>query len=224
MRGWLNAPRTENPYRRCSSLLVENRFLIDFTRMAEEMLPDGVKPKIILYTHSHGDHYDPEAAVKLGIEHVYLQRGWLEDARKDFTRAVNKHQGTMPEFHPLDVGVKFKLGEYEILPLPGNHWTGKPHEQALIYKVSKQCRDGAVRLLYATDTSGLMSYVYFHGFTPEEPMTAVIMEATGYPGMRFGGLNVSHSTADVVHDIFTTYLRPGENGRYLPPSGHPSCR
>ncbi len=27
-----------------------------------------------------------------------------------------------------------RVAFYEILPLPGNHWTGKPHEQALIYK------------------------------------------------------------------------------------------
>ena len=126
----------------------------------------------------------------------------------------------MPEIHPLDVCVPFNLGGYEILPLPGNHWTGKPHEQALIYKVTKRCRDGAVRLLYATDTSGLMSTVFFHGCRKDAPLTAVIMESTGNPVQKFGGMNISHSTASTVNDIFTTYLKPGK-GHYMPNPGQP---
>ena len=109
---------------------------------------------------------------------------------------------------------------YEILPLPGNHWTGKPHEQALIYKVTKRCKDGAVRLLYATDTSGLMSTVFFHGCRKDAPLTAVIMESTGNPVQKFGGMNISHSTASTVNDIFTTYLKPGK-GHYMPNPGQP---
>ena len=102
----------------------------------------------------------------------------------------------------------------------GDHWTGKPHEQALIYKVTKRCRDGAVRLLYATDTSGLMSTVFFHGCRKDAPLTAVIMESTGNPVQKFGGMNISHSTASTVNDIFTTYLKPGK-GHYMPPPGQP---
>ena len=157
---WEKEPRTSKIFRRYSSALIDGRFLIDYTWMAEDMLPEGCRPDTVIYTHSHGDHYDPRAAVKLGVKHVYLQRGWLADAKRDFEKAG----GVMPKIHPLDVCVPFNLGGYEILPLPGNHWTGKPHEQALIYKVTKRCRDGAVRLLYATDTSGLMSTVFFHGW------------------------------------------------------------
>ena len=213
---WEKEPRTSKIFRRYSSVLIDGAFLIDYTWMAEDMLPEGCRPDTIIYTHSHGDHYDPRAAVKLGVKHVYLQRGWLADAKRDF----EKVGGVMPEIHPLDVCVPFNLGGYEILPLPGNHWTGKPHEQALIYKVTKRCENGAVRLLYATDTSGLMSTVFFHGCRKDAPLTAVIMESTGNPVQKFGGMNISHSTASTVNDIFTTYLKPGK-GHYMPPPGQP---
>ena len=216
---WEKEPRTSKIFRRYSSVLIDGRFLIDYTWMAEDMLPEGCRPDTVVYTHSHGDHYDPRAAVKLGVKHVYLQRGWLADAKRDFERAV-ADPSAMPEIHPLDVCVPFNLGGYEILPLPGNHWTGKPHEQALIYKVTKRCKDGAVRLLYATDTSGLMSTVFFHGCRKDAPLTAVIMESTGNPVQRFGGMNISHSTASTVNDIFTTYLKPGK-GHYMPNLGQP---
>ena len=216
---WEKEPRTSKIFRRYSSALIDGTFLIDYTWMAEDLLPEGCRPQTILYTHSHGDHYDPRAAVKLGVKHVYLQRGWLADAKRDFERAV-ADPSAMPEIHPLDVCVPFNLGGYEILPLPGNHWTGKPHEQALIYKVTKRCRDGAVRLLYATDTSGLMSTVFFHGCRKDAPLTAVIMESTGNPVQKFGGMNISHSTASTVNDIFTTYLKPGK-GHYMPNPGQP---
>ena len=217
---WEKEPRTSKIFRRYSSVLVDGAFLIDYTWMAEDMLPEGCRSDAIVYTHSHGDHYDPRAAVKLGVKHVYLQRGWVADAKRDFEKAVEKAGGVVPEIHPLDVCVPFNLGGYEILPLPGNHWTGKPHEQALIYKVTKRCKDGAVRLLYATDTSGLMSTVFFHGCRKDAPLTAVIMESTGNPVQKFGGMNISHSTASTVNDIFTTYLKPGR-GHYMPPTGQP---
>jgi len=217
---WEREPRTSKIFRRYSSILVDNRFLIDYTWMAEDMLPEGCRPKVVAYTHSHPDHYDPKAAVKLGVRDVYLQRGWVEDAKRDFAKVVGQFGGVMPEIHPLDVCKAFDLGGYEILPLPGNHWTGKPHEQALVYKVSKKCAHGDVRLLYATDTSGLMSAVFFHGCRKDAPITAAIMEATGNPVQRFSGLNISHSTASTVNDIFTTWLKPG-NGHYMPNPGQP---
>ena len=214
---WEKEPRTSKIFRRYSSVLIDRRFLIDYTWMTTEMIPEGCHPQAILYTHSHGDHYDPKAAVKLGVKHVFVHNSWVPDARGDFEKAVAAVGGEAPVVHPIEIGVRFRLGRYEVLPLPANHYTGKPHEQAVIYKVTKLCRTGAVRLLYATDTSGLMSRAFFLGCTKKEPITAAIMEATGQPGRKFGGLNISHSTADDVVNIFTTHLKPGRSG-YRPGS------
>lgn len=215
---WEREPRTSKIFRRYSSVLIDNRFLLDYTGMAADMLPAGCQPRTLFYTHSHDDHFDPNAAVKLGVRDVYLQRGWLEDARKAFEKAAAACGGVVPALHPLDVCAKVIIGDYEILPLPANHWTGKPYEQALIYKVTKICKGGPVRLLYATDTSSLMSTVFFAGCTKDAPITAAIMEATGQPGRKFDGLRISHSNVSTVNDIFTTYLRP-DNGHYMPNPG-----
>ena len=45
--------------RRLSSVLLDSKVLIDFTPTDEDMIPAGVKPEVIFYTHSHGDHYNP---------------------------------------------------------------------------------------------------------------------------------------------------------------------
>lgn len=219
---WEKEPRTSKIFRRYSSVLVDNAFLIDYTWMGADMLPPGFVPQAIVYTHSHPDHYDAKAAVKLGVRHVYLQRGWLADAQADFAKAVEAVGGTAPEIHPLDLFTPFRVGDCELLPLPGNHWTGKPYEQALIYTVKKACKGGNVRLLYATDTSGITSQAYFGGgFSRKNPLTAAIMEATGQPGRKFDGLRISHSTADTVNEIFTSWLKPGEPGKraYTPNPG-----
>lgn len=214
---WDREPRTSKIFRRFSSILIDKRFIIDYTWMVEEMIPEGCHPKAIVYTHSHPDHYDPRAAVKLGVEHVFLQRGWLADAQANFAKASKDLGLPAPTIHPLDVGVRFRLGQYEILPLPANHHTGKIHEQALIYKVTKLCKNGAVRLLYATDTSNIMSTAFFLGCTRKEPVTAAIMEATGQPGRKYDGLRISHSTVSMVNDIFTSFMKPGK-GAYMPAS------
>lgn len=214
---WAQAPRTGKIYRRWSSILIDNRFAIDFTKMAPEMLPAGCSPKAIVYTHSHPDHYDPKAAVKMGVKHVFLHRSWIEDARRDFEKAVAEVGGELPVLHPVDVAKRFRLGPYEIQPLPANHYTGKTYEQALMYKIAKSCMGGVARLLYATDTSGIPSWAFFIGCRSREPINAVIMEACGRPGTPFGGLNISHSTADTVNEIFTTILKPGTSA-YKPSS------
>ena len=55
--------------RRLTSILVDGRILIDFTSSDRDMLPQGCRPEAVFYTHSHEDHYDPAAAIALGIGH-----------------------------------------------------------------------------------------------------------------------------------------------------------
>lgn len=76
--------------RRNSSVLLENRVLIDLTARNLEMLPTGCRPTTVFYTHSHGDHFAPETAVCLGIRRAYVHASWVEDARKDFGVAARR--------------------------------------------------------------------------------------------------------------------------------------
>ena len=58
--GWDPARAKKNPhFRRQSSVLIENKVLIDFTMCSFDMLPTDCRPEVLFQTHSHGDHYNP---------------------------------------------------------------------------------------------------------------------------------------------------------------------
>lgn len=58
--------------RRLTSVLVEDSVLIDLTPSDIEMIPEGCHPMVVFYTHSHGDHFNPDAALSVGVSRVYL--------------------------------------------------------------------------------------------------------------------------------------------------------
>ena len=64
--------------RRLSSILIDQKVLIDYTETAFDMIPPNCHPEVIFYTHSHDDHYQPAAALKLGIKKVYLSQTWYD--------------------------------------------------------------------------------------------------------------------------------------------------
>ena len=67
-----NGIDSRGEHRRLSSILLDSRTLVDLTPSCLDMIPTGVQPNTIIYTHSHGDHYNPEAALKVGVKRVYL--------------------------------------------------------------------------------------------------------------------------------------------------------
>ena len=70
---WDPAWLKDNPFvRRQASVLVDDRVLIDFTACGFDMLPEGCCPEALFLTHSHGDHYNPDAIVRVGVKSVYL--------------------------------------------------------------------------------------------------------------------------------------------------------
>ena len=73
-----NGPDNRGEQRRLSSILVDNNVLFDFTVGNIEMIPAGLKPEVVFYTHSHNDHYHPESALKIGVKKVYLSQTWYD--------------------------------------------------------------------------------------------------------------------------------------------------
>ena len=69
--GWQKEWAQNPHHRRPSSVLLDGKALIDFTNCAFDMLPAGAKPEVLFQTHSHGDHYNPYAAVKSGVRRMY---------------------------------------------------------------------------------------------------------------------------------------------------------
>lgn len=164
--------------RRLSSVLLDNRILIDFTKTAMDMVPEGLKPETIFYTHSHGDHFNAEAALTLGIRTAYVSETWWDQAEKSFQAASKKLEIEKPLVIPVCTGQPIPLGDITFTPLPANHATSYLREQTLIYLVEK----GEVRMLYATDTGGIpavaarMAGIDAH--VSGKPITALVMEAT----------------------------------------------
>ena len=204
--------------RRLSSVLLDSKVLIDFTPTDEDMIPAGVKPEVIFYTHSHGDHYNPKAALKLGIKSVFLGATWVERAKADFEKAAKETGGKVPEITPLSLGDKVTVHGMTLTALPANHATGDLKEQTLIYLIEKQ----EVRVLYATDTGGIPAIaariVGIDPHTNGKAITGLVMEATmGMDGDEDFRI-FTHSSVGTV--LRTTHMLL-DKGRYTPKEGQP---
>lgn len=206
-------------YRRLSSVLLEGHIIIDFTPSAKDMIPPMAHPDTIFYTHSHGDHYNPKAAIELGIKRVYLSNTWYDCAVADFTREAKKLNVSAPEIIPLYVGQSVEVDGVRFTPAPANHATAKRYEQPLIYVVEK----GHVRLLYATDTATLPAYTtrwlnIDRHVAEAKPLTAIIMEATMGMGHNEDYRLFTHSS---VFDVERMVKVLTSTKRYTPPVGQP---
>ena len=205
--------------RRFSSVLLEGAILIDFTPSDADMLPEGCKPEAIFYTHSHGDHYNPSAALKLAPKIVYLGSTWVDRARAGFKAASEDLGLPVPEIVPLCPGDKVSIGGMTFTALPANHATSDPDELTLMYLIEKQ----DVRVLYATDTGGIPALAArIVGIDPHvrpgKPITGLVMEATmGMDGDEDFRI-FTHSSVRTVERTVRMLLR---EGRYLPREGQP---
>ena len=196
--GW-KSEWAKNPHmRRQSSLLLENKVMIDCTMCAFDKMPAGCRPEALFQTHSHGDHYNPSAAVKSGVKRMYVQETWAAAARKEVAEAAAKLNLPAPEVIALPFGKAVEESGMRFTGVPANHSTSRVTDGVLertsLYLVEK----GPSRLLYATDTGGIPGdAARMIGIDPHvtpgtkkkpftdnpyvhaaEPITAFIMEAT----------------------------------------------
>jgi len=214
-----SGPDSRGEHRRLTSILLENAILVDFTPSDMDMLPVGAVPEVIFYTHSHGDHYNPEAALKAGVKTVLVGMTWLERAKGDFEKASSKNDFPMPQIIGISVGDTVKTGGISFTALPANHATSDPLEQTLMFLIEK----GPVRLLYATDTGGIpviaarLAGIDAH-VNPGKPVTALIMEATMGLDYNEDYRIFTHSS---VGDVLRTYNVLSKTGRYAPLSDYP---
>ena len=146
-------------HRRNSSILIDGKILIDFTLSAQDMVPEGCHPEIIFYTHSHVDHFQPIEALKVGVKKVYLSHSIMTMAAKAFGKAAAETGLPFPELIPLRYGQSVIEEGIRFTAMPANHSTGDLQEEAQIYLIEKNFNDegiAGVRIVYATDTAGIM--------------------------------------------------------------------
>jgi len=179
------------------------------------MLPEGVKPEVIFYTHSHNDHYNPTAALQLGIKRAYLGKTWIERAEDDFRKASEQTGLPVPELIPLNIGDCIEEKGLKLTALPANHASNYLTEQTLIYLVEKEA--ATARILYATDTGGIpaiaaqLAGIDRHG-RENKFITGLIMEATMGLGYEEDYRIFTHSSVATVQ---TTVKVLTETGKYL---------
>lgn len=212
-----------------------------------QKLSQGTKCDAIFYTHSHGDHFDAAAELRhIGARKVFVGETWVDRAREEFAKAAAAMQPEeaqaaaaiqpaaqpaagnqaltnskilLPEIIPLKIGDKVTIGDITITALPANHSTGDDSEQTLIFLVEK----ADVRLLYATDTGGILSRAarivgidaHVKGGTP---ITALIMEATMGMGHDEDFRIFAHSSAELVKRTADVLI---STGRLKAPAGQP---
>lgn len=203
-------------YRRLSSILVDDRILVDFTPTAANMIPFGKHPDVIFYTHSHSDHYNPDAAIKLGIRQVYVHSSWHAAAYDEFQNAAERLKLPVPEVLPIDFGERKEVFGVIFTSLPANH-VARAGERCSMYLIEKS----DTRLLYATDTGGIPGEaarivgIDAH-VSPGMPITALIMEATM-------GIDHTDDFRIFAHSSIATVAQTvrilEKTARYIHPSG-----
>lgn len=214
-----NGPDERGEHRRLSSILLDGRVLIDFTETDADMLPEGCRVEAIFYTHSHDDHYDPAAELKhIGAPVVYVGDTWVERARADFAKASAAAGCRAPEVIGMKIGEIATVGDLSFMALPANHSTSDDNEQTLIYLIEKQ----EVRLLYATDTGGIVSraarLVGIDAHKKGKPITALVMEATMGIDYDEDFRIFTHSSVGLVKRTADVLLN---TKRMTPPDGQP---
>ena len=214
-----NGPDNRGEQRRLSSILVDNNVLFDFTVGNIEMLPAGLKPEVVFYTHSHNDHYHPESALKIGVKKVYLSQTWYDIAKTDFEKASKKMNVQMPELIPLYIGQAVHVDGLRVTPLPASHATSKLFEQTLIFLIEKS----EARVMYATDTAGIPAVAArlagIDAHDPNgKPLTGLIMEATMGMDHDNDYRIFAHSSVGMVHRAVEVLQK---TKRYLPVDDQP---
>ena len=214
-----NGPDNRGEQRRLSSILVDNNVLFDFTAGNIEMIPAGLKPEVVFYTHSHNDHYHPESALKIGVRKVYLSQTWFDIAKADFEKASKKLNVQMPELIPLYIGQAVHVDGLRVTPLPASHATSKLFEQTLIFLIEKS----KARVMYATDTAGIPAVAArlagIDAHDPNgKPLTGLIMEATMGMDHDNDYRIFAHSSVGMVHRAVEVLQK---TKRYLPVDDQP---
>ena len=214
-----NGPDNRGEQRRLSSILVDNNVLFDFTVGNIEMIPAGLKPEVVFYTHSHNDHYHPESALNIGVRKVYLSQTWFDIAKADFEKASKKLNVQMPELIPLYIGQAVHVDGLRVTPLPASHATSKLFEQTLIYLIEKS----EARVMYATDTAGIPAVAArlagIDAHDPNgKPLTGLIMEATMGMDHDNDYRIFAHSSVGMVHRAVEVLQK---TKRYLPVNDQP---
>lgn len=185
-------PDARGEHRRLTSTLIGDSLLIDFTGTAADMLPDPSAIRHILITHSHGDHFDPEAISSLAPIVLFAHESWADE--------IN-----LPDIEvcPVAVGQWIQADDFSFMPLPSNHSTNRPYEQTVNYVI----RQGDQLFLYATDGAWLpnLAMHLMKGMT----LTGMAIDATIGDGHAGDYRIFEHNSLPMIRIMTETMKKTG---------------
>ncbi|MEA4889805.1 MAG: MBL fold metallo-hydrolase [Clostridiaceae bacterium] len=199
-------PAAQGPgHRAYSSLLVDGHILIDCTLSALDALG---RKKInlqditdVLITHTHDDHYQPEALRQLAGAAAEAGRPPIKiHMHRAAARAAMMTPSTAV-YVPHAAGAAFHLANYSILPLEANHPGTLPREKALHYLFSRDQR----HWLYATDGAWIL-YPSWQAIRTH-PLSGLVIDCTIGAGHAGDYRIFEHNSLPMVRLMVDTFVK-----------------
>ena len=191
------APDPSGEVRRMTSTLVDGCLLIDMMEHALERITDPAAITDVIITHSHRDHYNPEAIAKIAPVNLYVDEGWAD--------TVHIPGVTV---HPVKAGEKFRAAGFEITGMRGNHSTEGEGEHTVHYLLQKDGKN----VYYATDCAWIL-YKEMR-LIRDNPLDALVIDATIGDGHEGDYRVFEHNSLPMVRIMVesmqkTGMLKPG---------------
>ena len=187
-----NGPDERGEYRRLTSTLIDGCLLIDVNPDVLAMI-EPASVRTVIFTHSHSDHFNPDALQALAPCTVYAHESWAGEISGAGLTVV-----------PLVIGKDVLLPTgHMITPLPANHSTERSYEQPLHYLIEK---DG-VRILYATDGAWLLNEA--HHIIGNRVLDAAVFDATIGDASVGDWRIFEHNSIDMVRLMMKTLQKQG---------------
>lgn len=186
-----HGPLESGEYRRLTSTLLDWNTLIDVTSTVLDQLKNG-QVSAVFFTHSHRDHYDPEALRALAPCRVYAHESWAGEIEGEGLTVV-----------PLKIGESVRVNGFTVTPMPSNHSTERAYETTLHYLFEKEGKC----LLYATDGAWLLNAE--HHLIGKKTLDAAVFDATIGDICPGDWRIFEHNSIDMVRLMVKTLYKTG---------------
>ncbi len=187
-----HGPDERGEFRRFTSTLLDGRLLIDVTKTVLDQIPAGAGITDVFFTHSHSDHFDPDALRALAPCRVYAHESWAGEIGGEGLEVI-----------PLRSGQTVQAAGFSVLPMPSNHSTGRPYETTLHYLIEKN----GLHLLYATDGAWLLNQE--HHLIGKTVLDGIVFDATIGDGYAGDFRIFEHNSMDMVRLMLQTLKKTG---------------
>lgn len=198
---WSQDMRGTKGYRRCSSVLIDKKLLIDpgphIFDYEEDFHLSSLYANVdnILLTHSHGDHLSVDNLAKLCKEKermLYCEA----HAEKSVAQIPGLHSHVLVPYVPMHIG------DYTVSALQANHGTDIPDEIPLHFIIEKDNK----RIFYGCDGAWLLRKAWYY----LREYTFDLMVLDGTLGDADGDARIfEHNSLVMVEQIVKTLRASG---------------